>query len=909
MPNAQTTNQRKRTASQRNQDELTSDTELETTSRSAQRRRIETLAARATGSAATPMKAQIDRKCRETNQSTHDRGSIPFRPTLPGIISCDRRRRFDMRSFEYYVRLSDREGWPTFRRACMRGSGENDALLMITSAFKPENLRTAFLLPDNVCSERSRKLLSIDANLIRLFSTRVVQFSLQRNGNVLLMHLNRCTQSICDYWIQKTDEFRVNYRMQALIPIVFHPCVGCPGVHARETSESIARVLTLKLTQSRRVILLEWIHMMPKDMVLVMIKRWVAHISFQWITGTPTERCPSFVWVKTLYEYFVNSLQTIDSTVFNSSIVSQSFHTNRYLLVRRRGVPALFRSNTSMGRHSHSAFLGHEHLLNAAAKTKLMRQESVLFRGAHMRHLSTSVALIERSCVQMASRIPTRLNLYVRRSVALLDAFQQLKSAEMTEGLLFVDAYESAMTEAKSVGTSNRSLELQRTVQEVLPTQIAMFRDVILEMPVRVSFLNEAGLDEGGLTRTFYSIISRQATEGPQSLFVPRCESSKVVWFPSARTEDEFFKASGCFDEIRNARLNMDEKRPPRSENTHHQHARSLQNYELFGILMGLCLVNRSRMDIEFPMFFYECILSGMISEMTPEERKCVDGTTHKVFPCADGVENVRSMQMTKERLIEGALTEIDPSLERGFSQLLAYAGDDVEEVFQLEHSVSVVHNSIRIILESALCKYNPKVSKKEDHDKKSPKETKEGGPSYLLLDPCPDVCNRTRRAYVRAYRDFILFRENKARMNAVRTGFWRVMSRYVSIRICTPRELKLMLGGVRTLHAGEICASLRFEGFDRNSPVPGWIIRTLQSYTPDLLKSFYVFVTGSESFSCGGPSDEPIFVQKNTSEDTRLPSSHTCFNQLLMPEYSSIEIMQTKLGTAITQCKDFGLL
>ena len=113
------------------------------------------------------------------------------------------------------------------------------------------------------------------------------------------------------------------------------------GIHSRETSESIARVLTLKLTQSRRVILLEWIHMMPKDMVLVMIKRWVAHISFQWITGTPTERCPSFVWVKTLYEYFVNSLQTIDSTVFNSSIVSQSFHTNRYLLVRRRGVPSL----------------------------------------------------------------------------------------------------------------------------------------------------------------------------------------------------------------------------------------------------------------------------------------------------------------------------------------------------------------------------------------------------------------------------------------------------------------------------------------------------------------------------------------------------------------------------------------
>lgn len=40
-----------------------------------------------------------------------------------------------------------------------------------------------------------------------------------------------------------------------------------------------------------------------------------------------------------------------------------------------------------------------------------------------------------------------------------------------------------------------------------------------------------------------------------------------------------------------------------------------------------------------------------------------------------------------------------------------------------------------------------------------------------------------------------------------------------------------------------------------------------------------------------------------------RLPTSHTCFNVLLLPEYSTIEKLRERLLKAITYAKGFGML
>jgi len=54
------------------------------------------------------------------------------------------------------------------------------------------------------------------------------------------------------------------------------------------------------------------------------------------------------------------------------------------------------------------------------------------------------------------------------------------------------------------------------------------------------------------------------------------------------------------------------------------------------------------------------------------------------------------------------------------------------------------------------------------------------------------------------------------------------------------------------------------------------------------------------------------FYIIKDTEKDVtdrKLPTSHTCFNQLLIPEYSSKEILRKKLHVAIENATGFGMV
>jgi hypothetical protein len=51
------------------------------------------------------------------------------------------------------------------------------------------------------------------------------------------------------------------------------------------------------------------------------------------------------------------------------------------------------------------------------------------------------------------------------------------------------------------------------------------------------------------------------------------------------------------------------------------------------------------------------------------------------------------------------------------------------------------------------------------------------------------------------------------------------------------------------------------------------------------------------------------LYIGRHGEDSERLPSAHTCFNHLLIPEYSSKEKLQQKLLLAITNSEGFGLM
>ena len=50
------------------------------------------------------------------------------------------------------------------------------------------------------------------------------------------------------------------------------------------------------------------------------------------------------------------------------------------------------------------------------------------------------------------------------------------------------------------------------------------------------------------------------------------------------------------------------------------------------------------------------------------------------------------------------------------------------------------------------------------------------------------------------------------------------------------------------------------------------------------------------------GLSKLRFVISRNGDEDTRLPSAHTCFNHMLLPEYSSREVLERNLCYAISE-------
>jgi len=50
------------------------------------------------------------------------------------------------------------------------------------------------------------------------------------------------------------------------------------------------------------------------------------------------------------------------------------------------------------------------------------------------------------------------------------------------------------------------------------------------------------------------------------------------------------------------------------------------------------------------------------------------------------------------------------------------------------------------------------------------------------------------------------------------------------------------------------------------------------------------------------------LFTQRDGPDSSRLPTSHTCFNSLLLPSYRSKEKLADRLRLAILNSEGFGL-
>jgi ubiquitin-protein ligase E3 A len=124
------------------------------------------------------------------------------------------------------------------------------------------------------------------------------------------------------------------------------------------------------------------------------------------------------------------------------------------------------------------------------------------------------------------------------------------------------------------------------------------------------------------------------------------------------------------------------------------------------------------------------------------------------------------------------------------------------------------------------------------------------------------------------------------------------------------PSELELLICGNPVLDFGALREGTKYaDGFMETSQAVQylWYI-LLHDFSDEERKLFLKFVSGSDRSPIEGLSKLEFVVSRNGADDDRLPSAHTCFNHLLLPDYTSIDVMKTKLRYAISHSEGFGL-
>ena len=171
-------------------------------------------------------------------------------------------------------------------------------------------------------------------------------------------------------------------------------------------------------------------------------------------------------------------------------------------------------------------------------------------------------------------------------------------------------------------------------------------------------------------------------------------------------------------------------------------------------------------------------------------------------------------------------------------------------------------------------------------------------------------VSESNKEEYVDLYIDYIFSKQCESQVRSFQKGFYRVGEEELIQQFFKPEELELLICGSSTLdfHAWEEAAKY-VDGYTEDHPVCKWLWEIVHEFTDEQKKKFLAFCTGSDRAPILGLGSVRLYVGRHGEDCERLPSAHTCFNHLLIPEYSSKEKFQQKLLLAINNSEGFGLM
>ncbi|GFE53720.1 ubiquitin ligase [Babesia ovis] len=188
------------------------------------------------------------------------------------------------------------------------------------------------------------------------------------------------------------------------------------------------------------------------------------------------------------------------------------------------------------------------------------------------------------------------------------------------------------------------------------------------------------------------------------------------------------------------------------------------------------------------------------------------------------------------------------------------------------------------------------------------------------VIDLVPDgrnipVTDENKQKYIELLCRHKVTNGIKDQLDAFMSGFQELIAPEL-ISIFDDKELELLISGIPTIDLGNLRENVEYVGYTESSDQIVWLWEFLEGLDQNNLAAFLQFVTGTSRVPIGGFKNlmgmrgpQRISIHRTYGSD-RLPSAHTCFNQLDLPAYATREKLHQKMMQAIVEGKEgFGFI
>ncbi|XP_044765781.1 E3 ubiquitin-protein ligase HUWE1 isoform X3 [Coccinella septempunctata] len=172
-------------------------------------------------------------------------------------------------------------------------------------------------------------------------------------------------------------------------------------------------------------------------------------------------------------------------------------------------------------------------------------------------------------------------------------------------------------------------------------------------------------------------------------------------------------------------------------------------------------------------------------------------------------------------------------------------------------------------------------------------------------------VTEENKMEYIRLSCQMKMTGAIKQQLNAFLEGFYDIIPMRL-ISIFNEQELELLISGLPNVDIEDLKANTEYHKYQSNSLQIQWFWRALRSFDQADRAKFLQFVTGTSKVPLQGfgalegmNGVQKFQIHRDDRSTDRLPSAHTCFNQLDLPVYESYDKLRSNLLKAIHECSE----